>query len=291
MNIRKTKSLICKPDKTISQVVKSRYPCGVCRKGVGRNSIFCSSCQQWIHHRCTNLSNLRPDPHFKCRRCDGQVVTEDSLSSAVNIGDEALEAVESFCYLGDVMDCTGGCFGATTARIKAAWKTFRELLPVLTSRSINLRRRGYIYRAGVRSVLLYASETWAMRVEDLHRLERNENSMIRWMCSVKLSDRKSMAELREALGIIELKIVLQSNRLRWFGHLERMPNCKWPKKILFQKITGRNIRGGQKKKWIHNVNKDLRELRLDPRTAQDRGVWRSAIRKLNRHDIQSNPQT
>ena len=40
------------------------------------------------------------------------------------------------------MDRTGGCFGATTARVRAAWKTFCELLPVLTSRSIKLYREG-----------------------------------------------------------------------------------------------------------------------------------------------------
>lgn len=32
------------------------YPCGQCSKGCGTNSIFCSSCQSWIHRRCVPMS-------------------------------------------------------------------------------------------------------------------------------------------------------------------------------------------------------------------------------------------
>jgi hypothetical protein len=38
-------------------------------------------------------------------------------------------------------------------------------------------------------------ETWAMKAEDMQRLEITERIMNRWMYSVKLSDRKSNVEL------------------------------------------------------------------------------------------------
>ena len=41
------------------------------------------------------------------------------------------------------------------------------------------------------SVLVYGSETWAMKAEDMHRLERTERMMIRWICGVRLSDKKA----------------------------------------------------------------------------------------------------
>jgi len=28
---------------------KGKWPCGVCKKGVGNNSILCHSCKKWIH--------------------------------------------------------------------------------------------------------------------------------------------------------------------------------------------------------------------------------------------------
>ena len=28
-----------------------RWPCGVCSKGVGSNSLQCTSCQKWVHRK------------------------------------------------------------------------------------------------------------------------------------------------------------------------------------------------------------------------------------------------
>ena len=114
------------------------------------------------------------------------------------IGDEKLEVVDAFCYLGDMSDQTGGCFKAITARIDSAWKNFRDL-PVLTNKGISLRLRGHAYNACIRSILLYASETWPAKADDINRLIRTDNSMVRWISSVKLSDRKSSSELRSML--------------------------------------------------------------------------------------------
>ena len=31
----------------------ARWPCGVCSKGVGSNSLQCTSCQKWVHKKCS----------------------------------------------------------------------------------------------------------------------------------------------------------------------------------------------------------------------------------------------
>ena len=54
-----------------------------------------------------------------------------------------------------------------------------SFLPVLTNSGILLKVRGHAYNACIRSVLLYASETWAVRVDDIDRLVRNDNAMVR----------------------------------------------------------------------------------------------------------------
>ena len=38
--------------------------------------------------------------------------------------------------------------------------------------------------------------------------------MVRWMCGIKLKDRFPSRELRERLGIDDIALVLQQNRLR-----------------------------------------------------------------------------
>jgi len=51
------------------------------------------------------------------------------------------------------------------------------------------------------SCLMHGSETWPMKVENELKLNCIEMSMIRWMCGVKLNERKKSEELRELLGL------------------------------------------------------------------------------------------
>ena len=82
--------------------------------------------------------------------------------SEVQVGPDKLEAVASFCYLGDMLSAGGGCEMAVTTRVKTAWKKFRELLPVLTSRHLSYKTSGHVYSSCVRSAMLHASETWPL---------------------------------------------------------------------------------------------------------------------------------
>ena len=86
---------------------------------------------------------------------------------------------------------------------------------------MSLKIKGKLYTSCVQMVLVYASETWAMKVEDEQRLERAENAMIRWMCGVNLREKWAMKGLRERLGIVSVMDVVRKGRLAWFGHLER----------------------------------------------------------------------
>ena len=56
---------------------------------------------------------------------------------------------------------------------------------------------------------MYGSKTWAMKAEDMQRQERTERMMIRWICSVKLSDKKANVELLSRLGIESVSDVVR----------------------------------------------------------------------------------
>jgi len=48
---------------------------------------------------------------------------------------------------------------------------------------------------------MHGSETWPMKVVHEEKLNRTEMSMIRWICGVKLNERKKGEELRVLLGL------------------------------------------------------------------------------------------
>ena len=64
--------------------------------------------------------------------------------------------------------------------------------------------KGRIYSVYVQSVLIYGTETWAMKANDLRSLERTERMMVRWMCGVSLKDRRCSEDLCNLLGIVLL---------------------------------------------------------------------------------------
>jgi hypothetical protein len=114
----------------------------------------------------------------------------------------SLECVEKLCYLGDMIGCGGGAADAVRMTVKGAWGKFRELSPVLTIRGMSLKMKGKIYGACVQSVMVYGSETWALKVGDMQQLERMERMMVRWMCGVTLKHRIRSHNLLERLDIV-----------------------------------------------------------------------------------------
>ena len=87
-----------------------------------------------------------------CRPVDGRP------EKHVTLEDIQLDVVELFRCLGDKICPEGGCELATVVRIRAAWWKYRELLPLLTSTTISLARRGKLYNSCVTGTLLHASE-------------------------------------------------------------------------------------------------------------------------------------
>lgn len=140
---------------------------------------------------------------------------------------QSLECVDKFCHLGDIIGAGGGAGEAYRARVRSAWAKFRELAPILTSRGASLKVKGKVYKACVQRVLVYGSETWAMKTEDMQRLERTERMMVRGMCGVSLRNRVASEELYRWLGVNVVADVVRCGRLRWFGHVERKGRDDW----------------------------------------------------------------
>jgi len=86
--------------------------------------------------------------------------------------------------------------------------------------------------------MLHGSETWPVRKENKVALQRAEMRMVRWMCNVKVKDRVPSNELRERLGIDDIILILQQNRLRWYGHVLRKEDTDWVKKCMKYEVEG-----------------------------------------------------
>jgi len=140
----------------------------------------------------------------------------------------SLEKVHKFCYLGNMLDADRGCDSAVTTRVRFAWEKFVNT----SGKRISLKLKSKVYATCVRSCLMHGSETWPMKVEHELKMNHSEMSMIRWMCEVKLNERKKSEELRELLGLEPVSLMIKKSRLRWFGYIKHKDDNDWVKRCI-----------------------------------------------------------
>ena len=235
------------------------FPCTVCHTGVGSNSIFCNDCKHWVHKKCSGLKRLTKDLDYRCTRCQGTAYPLDGRPQReVQVGPDKLEAVASFCYLGDMLSAAGGYELSNTTRVKTAWKKFKELLPVLSSRHLSFKTHGRVYSSCMRSAMLHASETWPLTKPNLQPLQQNDSVMIKQICNIWPQDGVTTrsSELLARLGIEDLDLILKERRLHWYGHVEHSNGAV--KTAFHIQVEGKRGPGRPKMTWKQLTETDCR---------------------------------
>jgi len=82
-------------------------------------------------------------------------------------------------------------------------------------------------------------------------------------------------ELENAIGYENMARHIKSKRLRWLGHVERMPNEGVAKAIYKWKPYGTRPEGRPRLRWEDDVRNDLRKMGVKnwKRRAQERKQW------------------
>ena len=115
--------------------------------------------------------------------------------------------------------------------------------------------------------MLHAAETWAMTVDTLNCLRRNDRAIIRWIYNVKANDEVSSDSLLSKLGLQDIDVVLHSSRTRWYGHVERSKG--WIAQVCKLNIVAQKRSGKPRKSW-DEVLDDRRKLGMDTADPQNR---------------------
>ena len=120
------------------------------------------------------------ESNFICRRYKGELCETRQVNGLHIDGDE-YEIVDKFCYLGDMLSQKGGCEHVILKRIQTGWLKFRELSSLLIGKGMSLKSKGIVYITCIRPAMLYGSEIWSTKIEDIRKMQRSEMRMLRWM--------------------------------------------------------------------------------------------------------------
>ena len=230
-----------------------------------------------MHKKCSDLRRLTPNPDYRFAGCMGNARPNDGRpQNEVQVGPDKLEVVASFYYLGDMLSAGGGCEITVTTRVKTAWKKFRKLLPVLTSRHLSYKTRGHVYSSCVRNAMLHDSETWPLTKTNLQRLQCNDRAMIRQICSIKPEDVATVrsSELLAKLELEDLDLIL-SEGFAGLGMWSVLV-VQSEQHVIYRLMAGRGA-GRPKLTWKKLMERDCREWKLGSVDPQERSTWRSGV--------------
>jgi len=179
----------------------------------------------------------------------------------VVIAEGVVKQVSKFKYLGCMIEEHGKLDTELAARKGKAVGRFRQLVKLWGTKYLSLATKIRMYRAYVLPILLFGSETWALRLEQSQMLERVHSSCLRSCLGVKLSDRHSNAYVRQQCRIVDLADITAAYRLRWLGHVGRMESGRLPHIALFSSLygVGKRPRGRPPTRWEDCVRSDLVE--------------------------------
>ena len=133
----------------------------------------------------------------------------------------ALEEVTTSPYLGSMVDREGGVSEDIKVRIQKARQAFTSLKKVWDSKIIKEKLKIRIFNSNVKSVLLYAAETWRMTKESLRKIQSFINKCLRRIVGVFWPDTISNVNLWERTSQARIEEELKKRKWTWIGHTLR----------------------------------------------------------------------
>jgi hypothetical protein len=205
-----------------------------------------------------------------------QLITEArghvAKEADIVLRNERVDKVRTFRYLGTDITEEGGCSEEIERRIGMGWCKYNELKKALwKQRGVSLETKLQIYRATVLSTVLYGAEAWTCTAAHYQKINSFHTKTLRLIVD-KRWDQITNAKLYKLTNSSPLSGTNSKYRLRWAGHVRRMPSERIPKRVLFgELVDGKRARGRQPVEYWDCLEDDL--ARANVKSSGKRGHW------------------
>lgn len=207
-----------------------------------------------------------------------------STRENLEIDGNRIERVDSFQYLGSNVDTSGGAEEDIGSRIRKANGAFVQLYPVWKNRNLSLSTKLRLFNTNVKSVLLYACETWKVTRTLTRKLQVFVNRCLRRILGVWWPDVISNDELLEKTQQKPISVEIKRRKWRWIGHTLRKDESAIERKALDWNPQGHRRRGRPRMTWRRSIEteasgtgKSWQEIKV---LSRNRDGWRSFVEAL-----------
>lgn len=201
------------------------------------------------------------------------VGTEDIQD--LDMEDEKMKGTKAFTYLGVVFDKTGSSYKEIEKRINKGRYVIRTLNSVLWDKDIRKGTKRMIYKSIIESTVTYGAEVWDITARNKQRLGAMEMDFWRRSAGKSRLDKVRNDEIRRIMEIRSSIVEeIERKQLIWFGHVNRMPEERWPKKILTWIPPEKRKRGRPRTSWRGGIDEAMSARGLEEELCLDRGEWK-----------------
>ena len=193
-------------------------------------------------------------------------------------GDESWKKCK---YLGSMIDTEADI----SRRKNLSNIAMNKLQDIFKHKRLHHRQKLRIFNALVASIFLYNSELWTVNKSINKSIDSYQRRLLRVVLNIIYPNIIKTEELYRKTRETPWSNIIQQRRLRWLGHLLRLPEDTPAREALEEyRKPARRPRGGQKTTWLKTIQLDLNEIHCTfdeaQNIAQDRKEWRGVCKKL-----------
>ncbi|XP_044766695.1 uncharacterized protein LOC123322749 [Coccinella septempunctata] len=191
-----------------------------------------------------------------------------------------IKGVEKCKYLGAILNKQGNSKDEIQERINKGRTVTRTLNSLLWDKNITKSTKKHIYRSMVQSVALYGAEVWDVSQINRRKIMATEMDFLRRSCRRSRLERVRNEIIRAEMDMgRSMAEEIERRQLVWFGHVKRMLDDRWPRKILEWVPPERRKRGRPRRSWRDDVEEAMSARDLEEDTCHDRKRWKLGTEK------------
>ena len=203
--------------------------------------------------------------------------------TAIKVGDDSIENVEHFEYLGASFYGDGRSKNEIRRRLAIAKQKLKNMKMFWKGQSIVTKMR--VLQSCIFPVAIYGCEAWTPLEADIKRLLAFEMACYRKILNIPWTAKVTNEEVRLRLNITcsHLFKHFKKQKLSYFGHIKRHSTLE--KTVLEGRVEGKRKRGRPRRRWVDDIAEWMKMsvvkaggLALD-REAYRRSVWAATRRE------------
>lgn len=199
-------------------------------------------------------------------------VMTNGTEEPIYILGNAIEYVDEYIYLGQIISLKDLTSKEVERRIGNAWKRFWSLREIFKNKETSMAIKRKLFNICIVPVLTYGCQTWSLTKAQTKKLETCQNAMNRSMMGKKLSDKMRTTTIKKYTKTNNVTVIIKKLKWKWAGHTVRGQE-KWSK-TLMNWYTGymKRKRGRPFQRWVDEIKAVAGNTWT--RKARDRQMWR-----------------